>query len=127
LIGQRIRRREDPRFITGNGRYVDDLQLPGALHVVFIRSDWAHARILGIDPSAAIAAGARVYTAAQLALPNPSSPFAGMVDERLERPHLASDRARFVGEIVAVVVAESREAAVDAARGGGRCGRAGRG
>jgi carbon-monoxide dehydrogenase large subunit len=115
LIGQRIRRREDPRFITGNGRYVDDLELPGALHVVFIRSDWAHARILGIDPSAAIEAGARLYTAAEIALGNPHSPFAGMVDERLERPHLASDRVRFVGEIVAVVVAESREAAVDAA------------
>ncbi|MEA2212645.1 MAG: aerobic carbon-monoxide dehydrogenase large subunit [Solirubrobacteraceae bacterium] len=115
MIGQRIRRREDPRFITGHGQYVDDLALPGALHVTFVRSDWAHARILGIDASAAVAAGAQVYTAAELALPNPTSPFAGMVDERLERPHLATDTVRFVGEIVAVVVAGSREAAVDAA------------
>jgi carbon-monoxide dehydrogenase large subunit len=115
LIGQRVRRREDPRFITGHGLYVDDLKLPGALHTTFLRSDWAHARILGIDASAAVAAGARVYTAAELALPNPTSPFAGMVDERLERPHLAADTVRFVGEIVAVVVAASREAAADAA------------
>jgi carbon-monoxide dehydrogenase large subunit len=115
LIGQRIRRREDPRFITGRGQYVDDLPLPGALHATFVRSDWAHARILGIDGSAAEAAGARVYTAAEIVLPNPSSPFGPMLDERLERPHLATDKVRFVGEIVAVVVADSREAAVDAA------------
>jgi carbon-monoxide dehydrogenase large subunit len=115
LIGQRIRRREDPRFITGQGHYVDDLPLPGALHATFIRSDWAHARILGIDGTAAEATGARIYTAAEIALPNPSSPFGPIVDARLERPHLAIDTVRFVGEIVAVVVAESREAAVDAA------------
>jgi carbon-monoxide dehydrogenase large subunit len=115
LIGQRIRRREDPRFITGHGQYVDDLPLTGALHATFIRSDWAHARILGIDGSGAVDAGARVYTAAEIMLPNPSSPFGPMVDERLERPHLATDKVRFVGEIVAVVVAESREATVDAA------------
>jgi carbon-monoxide dehydrogenase large subunit len=115
VIGQRIRRREDPRFITGHGHYVDDLELPGALHAVFIRSDWAHARVIGIDPAAAVQAGARVYTAAEIVLPNPSSPFGGMVDARLERPHMATDRVRFVGEIVAVVVADSPEAAVDAA------------
>ncbi len=115
MIGQRIRRREDPRFITGRGRYVDDLELPGALHAAFVRSDWAHARILGIDAGAAREAGARVYTAAEIALPNPSSPFAGMVDERVERPHLAAEKVRFVGEIVAVVIADSRERVVDAA------------
>ncbi|MEO6859770.1 MAG: xanthine dehydrogenase family protein molybdopterin-binding subunit [Solirubrobacteraceae bacterium] len=115
MIGQRIRRREDPRFITGRGRYVDDLELPGALHATFIRSDLAHARIIGIDASAAVAAGARVYIAADVPLPKPSSPFAGMVDERLERPHLAEDKVRFVGEIVAMVLADSPERAVDAA------------
>jgi carbon-monoxide dehydrogenase large subunit len=115
LIGQRIRRREDPRFITGHGRYVDDLELPGALHLSFIRSDWAHARIAAIDASEAIAAGARVYTAAELGLPTPEAPFGGMLDARFARTHMAGDRVRFVGEIVAIVVAETREATVDAA------------
>jgi len=55
MIGQRVRRREDPRFLTGAGSFVDDIELPGALWVTFIRSYLAHARILGIDSSAATA------------------------------------------------------------------------
>ncbi|MBV9415776.1 MAG: hypothetical protein JO363_12415, partial [Solirubrobacterales bacterium] len=63
VVGQRIRRREDPRFLRGEGRYVDDLQLPGALHLTFIRSYLAHAKINGVDKSAAEAAGAQVFMA----------------------------------------------------------------
>jgi carbon-monoxide dehydrogenase large subunit len=116
VIGQRVRRREDPRFLIGEGRYVDDLPLPGALQVTFVRSDLAHARILGIDASAAAALpGVEVFTAAELGLGTfPLPPFLG-IDERMFRPLLASDRVRFVGEIVAAVLGEGRELGVDAA------------
>jgi aerobic carbon-monoxide dehydrogenase large subunit len=115
VIGQRIRRREDPRFIKGEGRYVDDLQLPGALHLTFVRSYLAHGRITGIDKSAAEATGAQVFIAADTDLTvNPAPPMLG-VDASMFRPLLASDTVRFVGDIVAVVLAETREASVDAA------------
>ncbi len=116
VIGQRVRRREDPRFITGAGRYVDDLPLPGALRVNFVRSDLAHARILGVDGSAALEIpGTRVFTAADLDLgPFAPPPFVG-IDERMHRPFLALDTVRFVGDIVAAVLTESRELGFDAA------------
>ncbi len=53
LFGQSIKRREDPRLITGKGNYVDDVRLPGTLHAAFVRSPHAHARIRGIDATAA--------------------------------------------------------------------------
>ncbi len=116
VVGQRVRRLEDPRFLTGKGRYVDDLRPEGALHAVFVRSYMAHARIVEIDSSAAAEiAGVQVFTAAEVGLgANPAPPFIG-IDERMFRPFLASERARFVGDIVAVVLAETREAAFDAA------------
>jgi aerobic carbon-monoxide dehydrogenase large subunit len=116
VIGQRVRRREDPRFLTGQGRYVDDVHLPEALHLSFIRSPWAHARLTGIDASAATARpGTLVFTAADVDLTtNPPPPFLG-IDERMHRRFLAADTVRFVGDIVAVVLAESREAVNDAA------------
>jgi carbon-monoxide dehydrogenase large subunit len=113
MIGQRVRRREDPRFITGQGKYVDDLKLEGALHASFVRSEWAHARIETIDTSALEGQdGVQVFTAADLDLGRWSFPaFAG----RMERPFLADGKVRFVGEIVAAVLAEDRNAATDAA------------
>jgi carbon-monoxide dehydrogenase large subunit len=116
VIGQRVRRREDPRFLTGAGLYVDDVQLPGAKRVTFVRSDWAHARILGIDTSAAAEIpGTRVFTAADVDLTtNPLPPFLG-IDARMQRPFLASDTVRFVGDIVAIVVTDGRELGEDAA------------
>jgi carbon-monoxide dehydrogenase large subunit len=114
MIGQRVRRREDPRFITGRGQYVDDLRLEDALHVSFVRSEWAHARIESIDTSALEGlGGVQVFTAADLDLDNwvPMPPFAG----RMERPYLAKDKVRFVGEILAAVLAEDRAAVADAA------------
>ena len=76
VVGQRIRRREDPRFLRGEGRYVDDLQLPGALHVTFVRSYLGHGKINGIDKSAAEATGALVFTAADTDLTvDPVPPF----------------------------------------------------
>ena len=53
LVGARVKRKEDPRLITGTARYVADLSLPGMGHVVFVRSPYAHARLLGIDTAAA--------------------------------------------------------------------------
>jgi aerobic carbon-monoxide dehydrogenase large subunit len=115
VVGQRIRRREDPRFLRGEGRYVDDLSLPGALHLTFVRSYLAHAKISGIDKSAAEAAGAQVFLAGDTDLTvSPAPPFIP-VDPQMYRPLIASDTVRFVGDIVAIVLADTREASVDAA------------
>jgi carbon-monoxide dehydrogenase large subunit len=115
-IGQRVRRREDPRFLTGKGRYVDDVQPEGALHVQFVRSYVAHAKITAIDAEAARAMpGTQVFTAADVDLTvNPPPPFIE-VPAQMFRPFLASDKVRFVGDIVAVVLSETREGAYDAA------------
>jgi carbon-monoxide dehydrogenase large subunit len=115
VVGQRIRRREDPRFLRGEGRYVEDLQLPGALHLTFVRSYLAHGKITSIDKSAAEAAGAQVFVAADTDLTvNPAPPMLGL-DPRMFRPLIANQTVRFVGDIVAVVLADTREASVDAA------------
>jgi carbon-monoxide dehydrogenase large subunit len=115
-VGKPVRRREDPRFITGQGRYVDDIKIPGAHHVTFVRSPWAHARINGIDASAARALpDVEVYTAADVELGKEPLPGFVPLDERWHRPFLASEKVRWAGEIVAVVLADSRERSVDAA------------
>jgi carbon-monoxide dehydrogenase large subunit len=112
VIGQRILRREDPRFLRGEGTYVENLQAADALHLAFVRSPYAHARVTGIDGSAA---GAQVFTAADLDIgPVPTIGWKGL-DRGRPRPLLAADTVRYVGEIVAVVVAESRAEALDAA------------
>ena len=93
---------------------MDDLSLPGALHLTFVRSYLAHGKINGIDKSAAEAAGAQVFTAADTDLSViPVPPFIP-IDPQMFRPLLASDTVRFVGDIVAIVIADSREASVDA-------------
>jgi carbon-monoxide dehydrogenase large subunit len=116
VIGQRVRRREDPRFLVGQGQYVDDLKLADALHCVFVRSPWAHARINGIDGSAAASLdGVQVFTAADIDLGTKAPPPMIPVDPGMFRPFVARDRVRFAGDIVAVVLAGTREAAADAA------------
>ncbi len=116
VIGQRVRRQEDPRFLTGRGQYVDDVPIEGALHATFVRSPWAHARVGAIDTSAVDeVAGARVFTAADVDLTvDPAPPFVG-IDARMFRPFLASEKARFAGDIVAVALAPTRAGSVDAA------------
>lgn len=112
--GQSITRVEDERFLTGKGRYTDDLQFDGQLYGVTLRSPHAHARIVGLDTGAARAVPGvvAVYTHADIAgygvMPC-QVPLSGPV----ETPHplLAHDRVRFVGQGVAFVVAESRAAA----------------
>lgn len=116
ILGHAVRRREDPRLITGAGRYVDDLQQDQCLHVAFVRSTLAHATISTIDVAAAAAAPGvvGVFTAADLGLP--ARVGFQMVPEVFARTPLAEGRVRFVGEPVALVVAESPQAAEDAAQ-----------
>jgi carbon-monoxide dehydrogenase large subunit len=115
-IGQRIRRREDPRFLLGQGRYVDDQRVQDALYVTFVRSYVAHGTIESIDAQEARALpGVQVFTAAEIGLPPAPPPPMIQVHESMNRPPVASDTVRYAGEIVAIVLAESREASVDAA------------
>ena len=115
-MGQRILRREDDRFLRGTGQYVENLELAGALHATFVRSPYAHARIDGIDASAASAlAGVEVFTAADSDLGSFQPPPIPGLDQRMGRPYLADGAVRFVGDIVAVVLSETRAAGVDAA------------
>ena len=114
IVGTRVVRKEDPNLLTGRGTYTDNLKQSGMAHLAFVRSSEAHARLVSIDTSAAaqMPGVLGVWTAADFPdLPKfPAPPIPG-----LERPVLAIDRVRFVGESVAVVVAESRYQAADAA------------
>ena len=116
VLGTRVLRQEDPRFLRGAGRYVENLPLEGALAVTFVRSPFAHARVTGIDASAAGALpGVQVLTAADVDIgPFGPPPLPGL-NPAMGRPLVAKDVARFVGEIVAIVVSESRAAGADAA------------
>ena len=124
-IGARAARKEDRRFLTGNGRYVDDIDRPGQLHAVLARSPHAHARLGAIDASAARAAPgvAAVFTAADLAADNVGGLPCGWLiknkdgSDMVEPPHpvLATGKVRHVGDPVAMVLAETRAQARDAA------------
>jgi len=116
ILGNRVLRKEDPKFLTIGGTYVDDLPLEGAVHIVYVRSPMAHARIRSIDASEARAAAGvvAVYTADDIDL-QPMPPGAPFANPAMARPWLAKDVVRFVGDMVAAVVAETREEAVDAA------------
>ena len=109
IVGAKVIRKEDPNLLTGRGQFVDDIQLTGTTHMAFVRSTEAHALIKSIDVSAALECEGVIgaWTAADLELP----PLPGVPG--LERPALAIDKVRFVGEAVAVVVAETKYAAAD--------------
>lgn len=119
FVGQSIRRREDHRFLTGTATYVDDVLVPGAAHVAFVRSTQAHARINEIDVSSArnMPGVVRIFTAADL--PNAFLPlprvFPKTTIEPIAHPVFAAGRVLYVGAVIAAVVAESRAAAEDAA------------
>lgn len=125
VIGSTPRRREDARFLTGQGRYLDDLAVPGVAHAVLLRSPHAHALIRGLDTAAARAAPGvlAVLTAAEghadgLAAMRPPAEVNVQTGEPfpfLPQPLLAEDRVRHVGEPVALIVAETRAQALDAA------------
>lgn len=119
-VGTSVRRREDPRLVRGRGRFVDDVDLPGQLHARVVRASVAHARIEHVDADAARALpGVRaVLTAADLGdVPRIPMRLAWTKDDldHALQPVLAVDRVRYVGEPVAVVVAEDGYAAEDAA------------
>jgi carbon-monoxide dehydrogenase large subunit len=119
LIGSPVERVEDLRFLRGKGEYVDDVTRPRLLHAVILRSSVAHGRIVAIDASAALARPGvhAVITAADIA----SVPTIPLRQEQLdafrpfEQPVIASGKVRYVGEPVAVVVAETAALAEDAA------------
>jgi carbon-monoxide dehydrogenase large subunit len=123
MFGVPALRSEDPRFLRGDARYLDDIEIPGCLHAVFVRSIMPHAGIDGVDVSGALAAPgvAGAYVAADLNLvPLPPSGTVetsapGQLEGSFGREPLARDVVRFVGEILAVVVAETTAQAVDAA------------
>ena len=117
ILGNSVVRLEDPALLTGAGKYVDDLDSPNAARVVFVRSSVAHGTLRSVDVAGAKAMPGvlAVYHAGgdDLGL----APFQGfpMIPEAFNRPVFARDRVRFVGDIVAAVVAESDAQAVDAA------------
>lgn len=119
FIGQSVKRAEDPRLLTGRGRYIDDVVLPGLLHAAFVRSPIAHGRItrLSVDAARQVPGVVAVFTDTELnvglgkiwhTMIGPEAPMPPI------RP-LAEGDVRFVGDPVALVVAESRYAAEDAA------------
>jgi carbon-monoxide dehydrogenase large subunit len=122
--GQAVQRIEDPALLAGAGRFTDDVRVDGETHLAFLRSPYAHARIVSLDADAARALPGvlAVYTGAELAAagvkPIPSIDVFRRADGKPlvtpARRALAHERVRFVGEAVAAVVAETREAARDA-------------
>ena len=130
FVGRSVPRREDQRLLTGRGQFIADFELPHMLHAVFVRSPVAHARIKAVDLSRAAAAPGVAYVLSgaelvrqlppvsdsQLALP---SKWTTLVQHKFinpQQPLLAHDKVRHVGEAVAVILAESRYAAEDAAQ-----------
>ena len=119
-VGRPLKRFEDPRLVTGQGSFVDDLRLPGMLHAVVLRSPHAHARILSLDaaPARALPGVAAVLTASDIAgavrdiPPRPTRELEGM--QVPEHPVLARDKVCYVGQAVAIVVAQDRYIAKDA-------------
>ncbi|MED4909350.1 molybdopterin-dependent oxidoreductase [Brevibacillus centrosporus] len=120
LIGTPQKRKEDPKLITGNGNFTDDIKLPGMLYGAFLRSPHAHARILGIDVSKALELPgvAAVYTGKDLVGKVKAVPamwfLPGADLKPKDRSALAVDKTRYAGECVALVVAENRYIARDA-------------
>ncbi|HEV7845162.1 MAG TPA: xanthine dehydrogenase family protein molybdopterin-binding subunit [Thermoleophilaceae bacterium] len=118
-VGAKINRVEDPRFLRGEGRFVDDMSLPGMLHAAFLRSPVAHANITSIDTSraAALPGVTAVFTGQDLEAegiqPIVSRAFLPGMGDNLREP-LPTKKVRYVGEAVAVVVADSRYIAEDA-------------
>jgi carbon-monoxide dehydrogenase large subunit len=118
MIGQPLRRREDLPLVRGRGRYLDDLDVPGAAHVAFVRSHDARARIVDVRAPARAAGLLRVLTAADLS--GRARPFPVMTPEGAEvadlpHPILADGEIRYAGQPVAAVIAQTRAQAVDAA------------
>jgi carbon-monoxide dehydrogenase large subunit len=125
VIGDTPRRREDARFVTGQGAYLDDLRFDHLAHAVFVRSTHAHARIKVIDTTAALTTpGVIAILTAQQAAADGLHPLRPTVEANVQtnepfrflpQPLLARDTVRYVGEAIALVIAETRNQALDAA------------
>lgn len=120
LIGSAVRRKEDPRLLTGNGCFTDDIKLTGMVHAAFLRSPHAHARIIRVDTEKAqsLPGVTAVFTGLDLAGKMKAVPamwfLPGCDLKPKDRPALATDKVRYAGEAVAVVIAENRYVARDA-------------
>jgi carbon-monoxide dehydrogenase large subunit len=123
-IGKRIQRNEDPRLLTGQALFVDDVDLPLMLHAAFLRSDYAHARLKSIDISAALQRPGvvAIYTADSMGedwkpgppLVSPPPTVKNVIFNSRTQVPLVKDKVRCAGEPIAVVIAESRYIAEDA-------------
>src|SRR6202163_4059303 len=122
-FGEPVKRNEDRRLLTGQALFIDDIELPGMLHVAFLRSQVAHAKIVSIDVSGALKRSGVVaaFVAGDLAdywqpgpLLVPPPPIAGIVFHQRTQVPLAKDKVRHVGEPLVIVIAESRYIAEDA-------------
>lgn len=117
IFGSAVRRTEDPRFLKGQSRYVEDIAIEGALRAVFIRSQVAHGRLLGLDATEAsgMPGVVGIFTASDLDLPD-IPPSGSVLDPlALVMPVLAKEIVRYVGQPIAVVIAETLAQALDAA------------
>ena len=116
ILGNRVQRVEDPRFLTSGGNYVDDIRFPGEAHVVYVRSPYAHATIESIDleDAAAVPGVIRIFTADDLAAVAPIPSARAGMPESMGQVILGKDRVRFVGQAVVAIVAETQAAATDA-------------
>ena len=125
-FGASVRRKEDPRYLRGDGRYVDDIKLPGMLHAAFVRSPHGHAKVLSVKTEAArrLAGVTHVFAFADLerfmkplplfgAIPPGLAARVDVTMKQVAQLAMARDRVRFVGEIVAMVLATSRALAED--------------
>src|SRR5262245_33584235 len=119
LVGVSLKRKEDRRLLVGGGRYVEDVRLPGLLHLAVVRSPHAHARIVGIDRRAALARPGVHAVLGVAEAPELGRGVPPLINEAAFRPHahpiMAAARVRHVGEAVAVVVADDPYRASDAA------------
>lgn len=124
LIGKSVKRVEDKRFITGKGNYTDDIVLPHQTYASFVRSPYAHAKIVSVDVSAAkaMAGVVAIFTGADVADVN-GVPCGWQVNfkngdtmKEPKHPLLVADKVRHVGDAVAIIIAESKEEAADAAQ-----------
>ena len=112
ILGNRVLRTEDPKFLTAGGSYLDDLVIEGAAYVTYVRSTVAHARLTGVDTSEAAGAPGviGVFTSADVDL-EPLAPGIIMLNQAVRTPFLARDVVRYVGEPVVALVTGIRDIA----------------
>lgn len=116
ILGNAVVRREDPGFLTGSAAYVDDLLPVDALYLAYVRSPYTHARIVGVDVDEAVAARGvvGVFTGDDVAEMGLAPNVLPMYPDAMKRPYVAADVARYAGQPVVAVVAETQAQAVDA-------------